>query len=36
MNNKSDDYVVVHFGEVQYERFFKEEVKELKKIITGV
>ena len=36
MTHKSDDFVVIHFGEVQYERFFEKEVEELKKIITGV
>lgn len=35
MAHKSDDFVVIHFGEVRYERFFEKEVEELKKIITG-
>lgn len=36
MSHKSNDYIVIHFDEAKYQQFFEEEVKELKKIVTGV
>jgi len=36
MSHIPNDYVVIYFDEAKYQQFFEEEVKELKKIVTGV